>query len=160
MISNDTEWPLARRMIDDEVAEGGRLSDPKDAAGVVLRLAKDMPASVAVSVVRVDEEVELIGSAVDPSFDTAALAPIFSSLVVGLGGDAPLAAGGVLGSVSDVVIEVEHLDVIVRPLGSRYYLLVIEDRRNPRANLARTRLQMATVAPGLGATLAHADGIY
>lgn len=155
----ETAWPLARQMLDQEVAEGGRVSNPHDVAGLVLGLAKDLPAAAAVSVVRVDEEVELVGNTIDPEFDPAAFAMIFSGLMRALHEAQPLLANGPLGEVDDVVIRAEHMDLVLRPLGSHFYLLVIEDRRSPHADLAGTRLQMAAVAPGLAATLAHDDGL-
>jgi predicted regulator of Ras-like GTPase activity (Roadblock/LC7/MglB family) len=154
-----TSWPLARQMLDQEVAEGGRVSNPHDVAGLVLALAKDLPAAAAVSVVRMDEEVELVGNTIDPDVDPASFAMIFSGLMRVLNEAHPLLANGPLGAVADVVIEAENMDLVLRPLGRHFYLLVIEDRRSAHANLAGTRLQMAAVAPGLAATLAHDDGI-
>lgn len=151
--------PLARQMLAAEVRPGGRLSDPHDVPGIVLNLAKDLPAAAAVSVVRIDEEIELVGNTIDPDVDPNLLATVFSGVFRTLQQAAGMLASGPLGRVHDVVIEAEHMDLVLRPLGTHYYLLVLEDRRSPSANLAATRLHMAAIAPGLAATLAQLDAL-
>ncbi len=153
------ELPLAWQMLAAEVRPGGRLSDPHDVPGIVLNLAKDLPAAAAVSVVRIDEEIELVGNTIDPDVDPNLLATVFSGVFRTLQQAAGMLASGPLGRVHDVVIEAEHMDLVLRPLGTHYYLLVLEDRRSPSANLSATRLHMAAVAPGLAATLAQLDAL-
>jgi predicted regulator of Ras-like GTPase activity (Roadblock/LC7/MglB family) len=153
------ELPLARHMLAAEVRPGGRLSDPHDVPGIVLNLAKDLPAAAAVSVVRIDEEIELVGNTIDPDVDPNLLATVFSGVFRTLQQAAGMLASGPLGRVHDVVIEAEHMDLVLRPLGTHYYLLVLEDRRSPSANLSATRLHMAAIAPGLAATLAQLDAL-
>jgi len=153
------ELPLARQMLAAEVRPGGRLSDPHDVPGIVLNLAKDLPAAAAVSVVRIDEEIELVGNTIDPDVDPNLLATVFSGVFRTLQQAAGMLASGPLGRVHDVVIEAEHMDLVLRPLGTHYYLLVLEDRRSPSANLSATRLHMAAIAPGLAATLAQLDAL-
>ena len=153
------QLPLARQMLADEVRPGGRLSDPHDVPGIVLNLAKDLPAAAAVSVVRIDEEIELVGNTIDPDVDPNLLATVFSGVFRTLQQAAGMLASGPLGRVHDVVIEAEHMDLVLRPLGTHYYLLVLEDRRSPSANLSATRLHMAAIAPGLAATLAQLDAL-
>ena len=150
--------PLARQMLDGEVARNGRISDPRDVPGLVLNLAKDVPASVAVSVVRIDEEIEIVGDTVDPSIDSTKFSVVFSGLFRAIRPAARVLEDGPMGPISDVVIEGEKMDLVLRPLGSRYYLMVVEDRKDARANLASTRLHMAAIAPGLTAILAQQDG--
>jgi predicted regulator of Ras-like GTPase activity (Roadblock/LC7/MglB family) len=146
-------------MLAAEVRPGGRLSDPHDVPGIVLNLAKDLPAAAAVSVVRIDEEIELVGNTIDPDVDPNLLATVFSGVFRTLQQAAGMLASGPLGRVHDVVIEAEHMDLVLRPLGTHYYLLVLEDRRSPSANLSATRLHMAAIAPGLAATLAQLDAL-
>ncbi len=155
---NGSDWPLARQMLNREVADGGRMSSPSDVGGLVLALAKSLPAASAVSVVRVDEEVELVSNSIDPTIDPATLVASFSDVVRVLGTKRPGLADGPLGDVTDLVISTINADLILRPLGPDYYLLVVEDRRNTHADLQATRLRMAAMAPGLAATLAHDDG--
>ncbi len=150
--------PLARQILDEEIAPGGRLSDPRDVPGIVLSLAKELPAAAAVSVVRIDEEIELVGNSIHPDVDPSMLARVFSGVFRTMQVAAGVLADGPLGTVHDVVIEGEHMDLILRPLGPHYYLMVLEDRRSPSANLKATRLRMATLAPGLAAILAHDYG--
>lgn len=149
---------LARQMLDGEIGPGGRISDPRDVPGIVLDLAKDVPASVAVSVVRIDEEVEIVGDSIDPSIDPAVFTSVFSSLFRSVRPAVANLENGPLGAIRDVVIEGEKMDLILRPLGARYFLLVLEDRNDPRANLAATRMRMASIAPGVTAILAQQDG--
>lgn len=150
--------PLARQMLDDEIAPGGRISDPGDVAGIVLDLAADVPASVAVSVVRVDEEVEVVGGTVDPSLDPDVFSAAFSEAFRGVRPVEGVLQMGPIGTIRDVVIAGEHMDLILRPLGNRYFLLVLEDRNDPRADLEATRGRMAMIAPAVTAILAQQDG--
>lgn len=150
--------PLARQILDEEIAPGGRLSDPRDVNGVVLGLANDLPAATAVSVVRVDEEIELVGHTIDPSVDPGSLASVFSGVFRAIQVTVGVFSDGPLGAVNDVVIEGEHLDLVLRTLGPHYYLMVLEDRHHPAADLTRTRERMGSLAPGLTATLAHVHG--
>lgn len=149
---------LARRMLDGEIGPGGRISDPRDVPGIVLDLAKDVPASVAVSVVRIDEEVEVVGDSVDPTIDPAIFTSVFSGVFRSVRPAARALEDGPLGTIRDVVIEGERMDLILRPLGDRYYLMVLEDRTDPQANLVATRMRMESIAPGLTAILAQQDG--
>ncbi len=149
---------LARQMLDGEIRPGGRISDPRDVPGIVLDLAKDVPASVAVSVVRIDEEVEVVGDSIDPSIDPALFTSIFSGLFRVVRPAIADLENGPLGTIRDVVVEGERMDLILRPLGARYFLMVMEDRSDPQANLAATRTRMAWIAPGLAAILAQQDG--
>lgn len=153
-----SEQPLARQILDEEIAPGGRVSDPHDINGVVLNLAKDLPAATAVSVVRVEEEVELVGHTIDPDVDASSLANVFSGVFRAMQITAGVFTDGPLGKVNDVVIEGENLDLVLRTLGPHYYLMVLEDRHHPAADLARTRMLMGTLAPGLTAILAHRYG--
>ena len=153
-----SEQPLARQILDEEISEGGRLSNPRDVPGIVLNLAKDIPAAAAVSVVRIDEEIELVGNTIDPSVEPGMLASMFSGLFRSIQIAAGTLAEGPLGTVHDLVIEGEHMDLILRPLGVHYYLMVLEDRASEQANLSSTRMRMAALAPGLAAILAHGDG--
>lgn len=150
--------PLARQMLDEEIQPGGRLSNPRDVPGIVLNLAKDIPAAAAVSVVRIDEEIELVGNTIDPEVEPGVLASMFSGLFRSIQVAAGALAQGPLGKVHDLVIEGEHMDLILRPLGVHYYLMVLEDRRSDHADLAATRMRMAALAPGLSAILAQGDG--
>jgi predicted regulator of Ras-like GTPase activity (Roadblock/LC7/MglB family) len=150
--------PLARHMLDEEIQPGGRLSNPRDVPGIVLNLAKDIPAAAAVSVVRIDEEIELVGNSIDPAIEPGLLASMFSGLFRSIQVAAGALAQGPLGTVHDLVIEGEHMDLILRPLGIHYYLMVLEDRRSENADLAATRMRMAALAPGLSAILAQGDG--
>ena len=129
--TTSTSCPSARQMLAAEVRLGGRLSDPHDVPGIVLNLAKDLPAAAAVSVVRIDEEIELVGNTIDPDVDPNLLATVFSGVFRTLQQAAGMLASGPLGRVHDVVIEAEHMDLVLRPLGTHYYLLVLEDRRQP-----------------------------
>lgn len=149
---------LARRMLDGEIGPGGRISDPRDVPGLILDLAKDVPASVAVSVVRIDEEVEVVGDSVDASIDPTIFTSAFSSLFRQVRPIAKALQEGPLGTIRDVVVQGDKLDLILRPLGELYFLLVLEDRRDPQADLAATRRRMATIAPGMTALLAQQDG--
>jgi predicted regulator of Ras-like GTPase activity (Roadblock/LC7/MglB family) len=153
-----SQHSLARQMLDGEIQPGGRISDPRDVPGIVLDLAKDVPASVAVSVVRIDEEVEVVGDSIDPSIDPALFTSVFSGLFRVVRPAVADLENGPLGSIRDVVVEGERMDLILRPLGARYFLMVMEDRSDPQANLAATRTRMAWIAPGLGAILAQQDG--
>ena len=150
--------PLARHILDEEIQPGGRLSNPRDVPGIVLNLAKDIPAAAAVSVVRIDEEIELVGNTIDPDIEPGVLASMFSGVFRSIQVAAGALAQGPLGTVHDLVIEGEHMDLILRPLGVHYYLMVLEDRRSPHADLAATRMRMAALAPGLSAILAQGDG--
>ena len=154
----ESEVSLARRMLEEETREGARISDPREVPGIVLDLASDIPASVAVSVVRIDEQVEIVGDTVDPEIDREVFSSVFSNVFHAVQPAAQVLADGPLGKVLDVVIEGERLDMILRPLGSRYYLMVLEERSRPEADLATTRRRMATVAPGLTAILTQRDG--
>jgi predicted regulator of Ras-like GTPase activity (Roadblock/LC7/MglB family) len=154
----DSPQPLARHMLDEEIQPGGRLSNPRDVPGIVLNLAKDIPAAAAVSVVRIDEEIELVGNSIDPAIEPGLLASMFSGLFRSIQVAAGALAQGPLGTVHDLVIEGEHMDLILRPLGIHYYLMVLEDRRSENADLAATRMRMAALAPGLSAILAQGDG--
>lgn len=158
--SGDTLPPssLARRMLDGEIGPGGRISDPRDVSGIVLDLAKDVPASVAVSVVRIAEEVEIVGDTVDPSIDPSIFSMVFSGVFRSVRPAAQILEDGPLGQIQDVVIEGDKMDLILRPLGYAYYLMVLEDRRDPKANLSATRRRMASIAPGVTAILAQQDG--
>ncbi|MBS1846955.1 MAG: hypothetical protein JST73_01650, partial [Actinobacteria bacterium] len=149
---------LARRMIDGEIAPGGRISDPRDVSGIVLALASDVPASIAVSVVRIDEELEIVGDSIDPSIDPALLSTAFSGVFRNVRPAAEILEVGVLGQIQDVIIAGEHVDLILRPLGDRYFLMVLEDRHDARSDLTATRHRMETIAPGLTAMLAQQDG--
>jgi len=153
-----TPSSLARQMLDGEISPGGRISDPRDVPGIVLDLAKDVPASVAVSVVRIDEEVEIVGDTVDPSIDPGLFTSVFASLFRIVRPAVAELENGPLGAIRDVVIEGEKMDLILRPLGDRYFLMVLEDRNDPQANLTATRLRMASIAPGVTAILAQQDG--
>lgn len=150
--------PLARQMLDDEIAPGGRISDPRDVAGIVLDLAADVPASVAVSVVRIDEEVEVVGGTVDPTVDPDVFSAAFSELFRGLRPTAEILEMGPLGDIRDIVVAGEHMDLILRPLGDRYFLMVLEDRHDRRADLEATRGRMAMIAPAVTAVLSQQDG--
>ena len=86
------------------------------------------------------------------------LASMFSGLFRSIQVAAGALADGPLGTVHDLVIEGEHMDLILRPLGVHYYLMVLEDRTSEQANLSATRMRMAALAPGLAAILAQADG--
>lgn len=149
---------LARRMLDGEIGPGGRISDPRDVPGIVLDLAKDVPASVAVSVVRIDEEIEIVGDSIDPTIDPGLFTAAFSGVFRSVRPAAQALQEGPLGPIRDVVIEGERMDLILRPLGHRYFLMVLEDRNDPQANLAATRMRMASIAPGVTAILAQQDG--
>ncbi len=155
---DESDVSLARRMLDEETREGARISDPREVPGIVLDLASDIPASVAVSVVRIDEQVEIVGDTVDPEIDREVFSSVFSNVFHAVQPAAKVLADGPLGKVLDVVIEGERLDMILRPLGSRYYLMVLEERSRPEADLATTRRRMATIAPGLTAILTQRDG--
>lgn len=154
----ETPNSLARRMLDGEIGPGGRISDPRDVPGIVLDLAKDVPASVAVSVVRIDEEVEIVGDSIDPSIDPTVFTAAFSGVFRSVRPAAEALQEGPLGKIHDVVIEGERMDLILRPLGAHYFLMVLEDRSDPQANLAATRMRMASIAPGVTAILAQQDG--
>ncbi|HET8931493.1 MAG TPA: hypothetical protein VFN21_12610 [Acidimicrobiales bacterium] len=149
---------LARQMLDGEIGPGGRISDPRDVPGIVLDLAKDVPASVAVSVVRIDEEIEVVGDSIDPTIDPALFTAAFSGVFRSVRPAAQALQEGPLGKIRDVVVEGERMDLILRPLGDRYFLMVLEDRKDPQANLAATRMRMASIAPGVTAILAQQDG--
>ena len=94
-----------------------------------------------------------------PDVDPNLLASVFSGVFRTLQQATGILAAGPLGRVHDLVIEAEHMDLVLRPLGAHYYLLVLEDRRSPNADLAATRLHMAAIAPGLAATLAQLDAL-
>ncbi len=149
---------LARRMIDEEIQPGGRVSDPREVPGIVLELANELPGSVAVSVVRIDEEIELVGNTIDPDFDAERFASMFTGVFRSLQDTVGHLADGPFGAVHDVVIESDGMHLVLRPLGMRYYLMVLEDRTQPNVDLAGTRARMATISPGLAATLAQQDG--
>lgn len=149
---------LARRMLDHEIQPGGRISDPRAVPGILLELAKDLPASVAVSVVRTDEEIELVGNTVDPNFEFEAFSSTFSGLFKSLQSASGAFRDGPFGKVRDVVIESDTMDLVLCPLGEDYYLMVLEDRTSPEADLDATRRRMMMLAPGLTAILAIADG--
>lgn len=150
--------PLARQMLDGEIAQGGRISDPRDVSGIVLDLAKNVPASVAVSVVRIDEHIEIVGDTIDPSIDPSIFSDAFSGVFQNVRPAADILEQGPLGAILDVVVSGEDMDLVLRPLGDRYYLMLLEDRRRREADLTVTRYRMATVAPGLKAILAQLDG--
>jgi predicted regulator of Ras-like GTPase activity (Roadblock/LC7/MglB family) len=145
-------------MLDGEIGPGGRISDPRDVPGIVLDLAKDVPASVAVSVVRIDEQVEIVGDSIDPSIDPTVFTAAFSGVFRSVRPAAQALQEGPLGTIRDVVVEGERMDLILRPLGANYFLMVLEDRSDPQANLAATRMRMASIAPGVTAILAQQDG--
>ncbi len=149
---------LARRMLDHETQPGGRISDPRAVPGILLELAKDLPASVAVSVVRTDEEIELVGNTVDPDFEFDAFSSTFSGLFKSLQSASGAFRDGPFGKVRDVVIESDSMDLVLCPLGEDYYLMVLEDRTSPEADLDATRRRMMMLAPGLTAILAIQDG--
>lgn len=148
---------LARQILSEEIAPGGRLSNPRDIPGIVLSLARDLPAAAAVSVVRIEEEIEIVGNTIDPQFDPGMLASMFSGVFRTMQVAAKVFADGPLGAVHDVVIEGEFMDLVLRPLGDHHFMMVLEDRSSPAANLSATRMRMATLAPGLTAILALED---
>ena len=148
---------LARQILSEEIAPGGRVSDPRDVPGIVLGLARDLPAAAAVSVVRIDEEIEIVGNTIDPEFDPAMLASMFSGVFRTMQVAAKVFGDGPLGAVHDVVIEGEFMDLVLRPLGEHHFMMVLEDRSSPSANLSATRMRMAALAPGLSAILALED---
>lgn len=150
--------PLARQMLDDEIAPGGRISNPRDVAGIVLDLAAEVPASVAVSVVRIDEEVEVVGGRVDPTVDPGLFSAAFSEAFRGVRPAAEILEAGPLGDIRDIIVAGENMDLILRPLGDKYFLMVLEDRHDPRAGLEATRGRMAMIAPAVTAILAQQDG--
>lgn len=149
---------LARKMLDGEIGPGGHISDPRDVSGIVLELAKDVPAAVAVSVVRIDEEVEVVGDTIDPMIDPSVFSSVFSGVFRSVRPAAQVLEEGPLGPIQDVVIEGEKMDLVLRPLGDRYYLMLLENRADPRANLPTARMRMSSIAPAITAILTQQDG--